>query len=349
MRHNKNRIEPMGKILQLLLFLTISPLYADSLLGMEDDLLRASARNNYRMVEILLKEGTDIHCKDAKTGFTPLHIAARNGHYGIVEILLQYGANPNKKDIEFGFTPLLVAAFHGNHSIAKLLLEKGANPNEQEIKTGITALHIASQKGFLDIVKLLIEKKADYTIKDSRGRGFLEKAHILVRDYYKGVSLANKDESIREGCRAVILDLNEIGFISEELSRKSQGILFERIYNAYKPNPNFQTCITIFLDSDSDKFYWIGLFLFDEEYTQIKNFLSAKEIIRRGFEFSENKSIGVSLHFIYGLIHWREKNKKEAKHYFEKAYSMSDKFPGSIPALSLDEKVAIDKFMGFTE
>lgn len=349
MRHNKYLIDLMVMVFLWFVLCIVPSLSSDSLLGLEEDLLRASARNNYRLVEILLKEGADIHCKDPKSGFTPLHIASRNGHYGIVEILLQYGANPNKKDIEFGFTPLLVAAYHGNHSIAKLLLDRGANPNEQETKTGITALHIASQKGFLDIVKLLIERKADYTVRDSRGRGFLDKGHILVRDYYKGITVANREDSLREGCRAIILDLNEIGFISEELSRKGQGILFERIYNAYINNSNFDKCTTLFLDTDSDKFYWIGLFLFDEEYSTIKNFSMAKEIIKRGMEFSENKSIGVSLHFIYGLLQWRDRNKKEAKIYFEKAYSMSEKYPGSIPALSLDEKVEIDKFMGFTE
>ncbi len=349
MRHNPIENAPMNGILCFVILLFAYPLWSDVLVGMEDDLLRSSARNNYRMVEILLKEGTDIHCREPKSGFTPLHIASRNGHYGIVEILLQYGANPNKKDIEFGFTPLLVATFHGNHSIAKLLLDKGANPNEQETKSGNTPLHIASQKGYLDIVKLLIEKKADHSIKNSRGKNFLDKAHPVVRDYYKGITIANSEKSISEGCRALILDLNEVGFSSEELSRKGQGIFFERIYLAYSNKPNFLSCLNYFLDKDSEKYYWIGLFLFDEEYTNLRYFNIARDVLQKGIEQGEDKSTAVSMNFIYGLSFWRENNKKEAKPYFEKAYELSTKFPGTIPALSLDEKVEIDKFMGFTE
>jgi ankyrin repeat protein len=348
-RHNRGDAESMNGILSLILFLFTVPLWSDVLMGMEDDLLRASARNNYRMVEILLKEGTDIHCREPKSGFTPLHIGARNGHYGIVEILLQYGANPNKKDIEYGFSPLLVATFHGNHSIAKLLLDKGANPNEQESKSGNTALHIASQKGYLDIVKLLIDRKADHSIKNSRGKNFLDKAHPIVRDYFKGITIANSSKSISEGCRALILDLNEVGFSSEEMSRKGQGIFFERIYLAYNNQANFLNCLNYFLDNDSEKYYWISLFLFDEEYTNLRYFSLARDVLQKGIEQGEDKSIAVSMNFIYGLSYWRENNRKDAKPYFEKAYELSTKFPGTIPALSLDEKVEIDKFMGFTE
>ena len=321
----------------------------DFLEGMEDDLLRAAAKNNYRIVEILVKEGTNIHCREAKTGFTPLHVAARNGHYGIVEILLQYGANPNKKDLEFGFTPLHVASYHGHHSIVKLLLEKGANPNDQDSKSGLTSLHISAEKGYLDIVKLLIEKKADFSLRDGKQKSFLEKAHPVVKDYYKGITLANSEFSLREGCRALILDLNDIGFTYEDLSRKGQGIIFERIYKAYSKNSNFSRCLTYYLDKDSDKYYWIGLFLFDEEHTSIRNFNMAKDVLRKGIELGEDKSISVSIYFVLGLAFWREENKIEARSYFEKAYQMSIKHPGSIPALSLDEKLEIDKFMGFTE
>lgn len=339
----------MKWFLAFLSFILTSTLSSNIPPGMEEDLLRATTRNNIRMVEILLKEGTDIHCREPKTGLTPIHIATRNGHYGIVEILLKYGANPNKKDLEYGFTALLIAAYNGNYSIAKLLLEKGANPNEAESKTLFTPLHIAAQKGYLDIVKLLLEKKADYGIKDASGKNFLDKAHPLVRDYYRGITLANSEYSLKEGCRAMILDLNEIGFNYDELSRKGQGVFFQRIYEAYQMLPNFSSCLTYYLDKDLDKYYWVGLFLFDEEHTTIKNFPMAKEVLQRGIKLGDDKSITASTYYVLGLAFWRENKKNDAKAYFEKAYQMSEKHPGSIPALSLDEKVEIDKFMGFTE
>lgn len=290
-----------------------------------------------------------MNCREPKTGLTPLHIATRNGHYGIVEALLKYGANPNKKDLEYGFTALLIASYNGNYSVVKLLLDKGANPNESEGKTYQTPLHIAAQKGYLDIVKLLIEKKADFTLKDASGRNFLDKAHPMVRDYYRGITLANSEYSIREGCRAMILDLNEIGFNYDELSRKGQGIFFQRIYEAYHSFPNFSNCLTYYLDKDLDKYYWIGLFLFDEEHTSIVNFPLAKELLQKAIKLGEDKSITASTYYVLGLAYWRENKRTEARAYFDKAYQMSERHPGSIPALSLDEKVEIDKFMGIRD
>lgn len=336
-------------LLVILTFVLTSTLSSDIPPGMEEDLLRATTRNNFRMVEILLKEGTDMNCREPKTGLTPLHIATRNGHYGIVEALLKYGANPNKKDLEYGFTALLIASYNGNYSVVKLLLDKGANPNESEGKTYQTPLHIAAQKGYLDIVKLLIEKKADFTLKDASGRNFLDKAHPMVRDYYRGITLANSEYSIREGCRAMILDLNEIGFNYDELSRKGQGIFFQRIYEAYHSFPNFSNCLTYYLDKDLDKYYWIGLFLFDEEHTSIVNFPLAKELLQKAIKLGEDKSITASTYYVLGLAYWRENKRTEARAYFDKAYQMSERHPGSIPALSLDEKVEIDKFMGIRD
>jgi len=56
-----------------------------------------------RMVELMIAEGADVNAVD-KTGFSPLHYAARINNPEFVSMLLEAGAKPELKDAE-GLTP----------------------------------------------------------------------------------------------------------------------------------------------------------------------------------------------------------------------------------------------------
>ena len=62
------------------------------------NLLEAAEDGNLRCVQAALNDGADSNTSD-EYGWTPLHLAARNGYKDIVEILLRAGANIKIDDI----------------------------------------------------------------------------------------------------------------------------------------------------------------------------------------------------------------------------------------------------------
>ena len=81
----------------------------------------ASSRGERRqtMVELLLRNGSSIHCKDT-TGVTPLHRAASEGQLEVVRLLIDSGANAELKD-SAGRTPLDAARMCGHKTTARLV------------------------------------------------------------------------------------------------------------------------------------------------------------------------------------------------------------------------------------
>jgi tetratricopeptide (TPR) repeat protein len=313
---------------------------------MEEDLLKAAGKGNLRNVEILISNGADVNSRDPKTGVTALHIATRIGNHAIVEFLLNQKADPNIKDKDMGFTPVLVASYAGHLSILQLLAKRSANLNYRESKNGYTALHFAAEKGHADIVKFLIENGADTHTKDGKGKYFTDKLNGDLKDYYEGIFLSESSESMQYGCKNLIMEYNEIGIGRGDFGPQVQATLFEKFYNKFQDHAHFKSCLQVGINQDPEKSYWTGLFLFDKDYTKIQNFQLAKEIIEKGIQSKKSKSSLVSLNFIMGLLYWRKEQKEIAKNYFEKAYKLSGKYPGSIPALNREEKLAIDQFMG---
>jgi len=112
-------------------------------------------------VRSFIESGVSVDAKD-RTGFTPLHWAARTGHTNVAECLIANGANVNAGDDS---TPLQEAAYYSKEMV-ELLIVKGADINAGPW----TALHGAVDEGLREIVELLIQKGADVNAKDSKGR-----------------------------------------------------------------------------------------------------------------------------------------------------------------------------------
>jgi len=56
--------------------------------------------------------GADISATDKSNGYTPLHLASRNGQESVVELLIEEGADHSVVD-NFGRIPLDIAQLRG--------------------------------------------------------------------------------------------------------------------------------------------------------------------------------------------------------------------------------------------
>ena len=115
-------------------------------------------RNRTDIVEFLFREGNALPYIDAfgPHGYTPLHLAVRQGFAPMVELLIRYGANVNQVHKTSRKTPLFMACAQNNLHLCRILLEQGhADPNA----TGrfVPLVH-ASDKGHYEIVQYLLQQ-----------------------------------------------------------------------------------------------------------------------------------------------------------------------------------------------
>ena len=87
-------------------------------------LINAAKAGNESVVENLIKENTDINCRDEYKQ-TPLMWAVAIENKGIVQHLLKHGADVNYRD-ENGDTALTIAKNFGHNEIANVLKQAGA-------------------------------------------------------------------------------------------------------------------------------------------------------------------------------------------------------------------------------
>ncbi|KAK7851574.1 ankyrin repeat-containing protein itn1 [Quercus suber] len=117
-----------------------------------------------------------------RSGFDPLHIAARQGHEAIVQVLLDHDPGLSKTVGQSNATPLITAATRGHTAVVKELLSKDPSLLEISRSNGKNALHLASRQGHEDIVKALLDKDPQLARRtDKKGQTAL---HMAV----KGVS-----------------------------------------------------------------------------------------------------------------------------------------------------------------
>jgi|GEM_PF-6714690 len=119
---------------------------------------------------------------------------------------------------------------------------------------------------------------------------------------------------------------------------------FERLYNNYHDNEDFEDKLFSFLGEDEDRYYWIGIFLFEEYYTDVFDYELARKVLSTGMNYCEEYK-KASFLFEIGMSYWKQDLKEEAAGYFIKAFDLAEKYPGSIPAISEEEWNAIDEFM----
>ena len=98
-------------------------------------------------------------------GWTPLHIAAKEGHLEICELIASQIENRNSRIFKTGNTPLHLAVIEVNIETVEHLIRVNSekNPSNHE---GWTPLHYAVHNGLVNVVKILIPQIEDKSPKD---------------------------------------------------------------------------------------------------------------------------------------------------------------------------------------
>jgi ankyrin repeat protein len=154
-------------------------------------------------VAYLCERGAQVNVADRKrTGYTPLHYAAKLGDVPVATLMLKYGADINVVD-QSNRTPLLAAVENRrNTETVRLLLEHGADPNHlvenqnSHHGDGFTPLKTAIRAGNLEAARLLVDHGADVRADCMQGMV----VEVMVRE---------KDELIRFLVQAGA-ELNEV-------------------------------------------------------------------------------------------------------------------------------------------
>lgn len=129
-------------------------------------LIPAASAGNLEIVKILVEKGADINAAD-KDGITALMEASIMGHASVVEFLISKGADV-EATAKSEVSALWLASGEGKTDVLKVLLKSNADSGNTRVD-GITALMTASVGGHADAVKLLIENGADPTVTDNDG------------------------------------------------------------------------------------------------------------------------------------------------------------------------------------
>jgi len=93
---------------------------------MSESLIDAVQKGSLGKAMQLIKEGANVNETDKYYGWTPLHIAAREGKTGLTKVLIKHQAMVDARDC-VGQTPLHRAAFWGHIDICKLLVDAGGD------------------------------------------------------------------------------------------------------------------------------------------------------------------------------------------------------------------------------
>ncbi|XP_071701078.1 ankyrin repeat-containing protein ITN1-like [Rutidosis leptorrhynchoides] len=149
----------------------------------ETAMFTAAQRGYLEVVKELLpyttKEGL---CLKNRSGFDPLHIAAREGHQEIVKIFLDHDPELIKTVGQSNSTALVTAAVRGHLSVVNELLSRDSSLVDITRSNGKNALHLAARQGHVEIVRALLKKDSQLARRtDKKGQTAL---HMAV----KGVS-----------------------------------------------------------------------------------------------------------------------------------------------------------------
>ncbi|XP_028152500.1 ankyrin-1 isoform X1 [Diabrotica virgifera virgifera] len=131
----------------------------------ESLLMLAIDREDCAEVARLLDKGVNINYIEPTTGYSPLHRAVERENFEIVELLLKRNANVNARARVDAVPPpfivpppLHMAAMSGRLDVVTLLISYGASLETKNI-FGLLPIHIAAQGGYLNIVKYFIDNE----------------------------------------------------------------------------------------------------------------------------------------------------------------------------------------------
>jgi ankyrin repeat protein len=138
----------------------------------------AAREGQVKIAAFLIDKGADIEAKNP-TGFTPLFLSVLSKRPDAVRFFLDKGAEVNVQT-RFQTTPLFTAAESGNVEVIRLLIERGAEVNHVSPSFG-SPLHRAAYMDFPEAAKTLLDAGADLKVKDQRGQTPLHQAAQLGR------------------------------------------------------------------------------------------------------------------------------------------------------------------------
>lgn len=152
----------------------------------ESTLQFACLFGEYQIVELLIKNSSNVDYQDTKYEYTALHYAINSGYNNIIKLLIDNNANINLQDFE-GNTPLHFIINEKNIEIFKYIIENPKlNANLWNIKNELP-LHLLLKSDIIysELIELLIPK-TDLNIQDIDGNTCL---HLITK---KGLWEKNK-------------------------------------------------------------------------------------------------------------------------------------------------------------
>ncbi len=145
-----------GMMFLVLLLVTPAP---------ESPVADAAMKGEMETVRSLLRDGADVNAAQGD-GMTALHWAAVHNDVAMAELVLYAGANVASTTRLGGYTPLHLASREGLGDAVGALLEAGSKPNTFT-STGVSAIHLAAQAGRPDAIRALLEHGAEVDARDA--------------------------------------------------------------------------------------------------------------------------------------------------------------------------------------
>ncbi len=130
----------------------------------ESPVADAAMKGDMETVRSLLREGADVNAAQGD-GMTALHWAAVHNDVAMAELVLYAGANVASTTRLGGYTPLHLASREGLGDAVGALLEAGSKPNTFTT-TGVSAIHLAAQAGRPHAIRALLEHGAEIDARD---------------------------------------------------------------------------------------------------------------------------------------------------------------------------------------
>ncbi|KAL0821859.1 hypothetical protein ABMA28_005263 [Loxostege sticticalis] len=148
----------------------------------DNEFLEAAEVGNDRLLEMIMKAGTDVHAVD-HVGRTALHLAVCADSFRAITLLLEAGVNPAIRD-RLGMTPLSICLMRRpSLKVAKLLFEYGAKliPRSDPMNTGLFIQFVMMCEPTAEeekTLRLLVEKGA--LVNDPEAPGGRQALHFAA-------------------------------------------------------------------------------------------------------------------------------------------------------------------------